>query len=147
MRLKIARVRRRFGWAVSAALGLSTAFAQQGGAVLTGAVKDIGGALIPRGDVTIINERTGAKIQVKVDDTGHFRVTALGRDFYTVGASSPGFSTATKKDIELKADVDLQFDLLVGTAGGPIFIESVAAASPGQLSTPAKPKPWWRRLL
>jgi hypothetical protein len=81
------------------------------------------------------------------DESGTFRVTTLGRDFYTISVVSPGFSTATKKDVELKADVDLQFDLLLGTVGGPMFIEPIAAASSGQLPNPPKPKPWWRRLL
>jgi hypothetical protein len=140
VRVKIARVRRRVGWAVSAVLGLSTAFAQQGDAVLSGVIKDITGAVIPRGSAMIVNERTGAKIEVPIDNEGRFRTTTLGRDFYTVNVSTPGFSTATKKDVELKGQVDLQFDLLVGTAGGPMFVEPITIASSGQLTPSDPPK-------
>ncbi len=149
LRVKIARVRRRVGWVVSAALGFSTAFAQQGDGVLNGVVRDITGAVIPLGSATVTNERTGAKIETRVDDRGHFSVVTLGQDFYTVSVTSPGFSTATKKDVELKSEVNLQFELSVGTAGGPMFLELAAFPSSGQVasSNPPKRKPWWRRLL
>jgi hypothetical protein len=149
LRLKIARARRRIGWAASAALGLSTAFAQQGDLILAGKVTDATGAMIARASVTIVNERTGAKVLTSSDESGSFSVTTLGQDFYTVSVVSSGFSTATKKDVQLKGKLDLQFELLVGTAGGPMFVEPVAIPGSDRV-TPTKPpqrKPWWRRLL
>jgi hypothetical protein len=132
LKVKVARVRRRLTWAMTGALGLSTAFAQQSDAVLAGVVKDQTGAVIARAYITVINERTGETMNLQGDESGKFRTRALSPDYYTVSASSPGFSTTTKKDVQAKGEVDLPFELLVGTAGGPMVVAT---------------KPWWRRLL
>jgi hypothetical protein len=134
LRVKVARVRRRVGWAVSAALSLSTAFAQQGAAVLGGMVKDPTGTGIPKASVTVTNNRTGVKVETSTDDAGHFRISTLGPDVYTVNVSSPGFMTTRMIDLELKGEVDIPVVLRIGeaTMGGPMVFER---------------KPWWRRLL
>jgi len=100
--MKIERLRRRVGWAVSAALGLSTAFAQQVDVTLAGVVKDPVGAGIPKASVTVTNNRTGVKVETNADDTGHFRISTLGPDLYTVNVSSPGFMTTRMIDLEVK---------------------------------------------
>jgi hypothetical protein len=84
--------------------------------------------------VTVTNNRTGVKVETSTDDAGHFRISTLGPDVYTVNVSSPGFMTTRMIDLELKGEVDIPVVLRIGeaTMGGPMVFER---------------KPWWRRLL
>jgi hypothetical protein len=146
-RVKAARVRRRIGWAIAGAMGCSTAWAQTD-AVLTGIVKDAAGAPIVRASVNVINERTGARFSATSDESGRFRVIA-NEGIYTIKATSMGFSTTTKEDVVAKGEVNLQFELMLGTVGGPIFLEPVKNDQHRNLEAVSseKRKPWWRRIL
>jgi Carboxypeptidase regulatory-like domain len=78
LRLKVARVQRRLGWAISGTLSLATAWGQSSG-VLSGRVTDITGVAAPPTTVTLVNSKTGTSAEAKTDADGKFKVTSLSK--------------------------------------------------------------------
>ena len=133
LRVKVARVQRRVGWAVAGALSFATVWGQ-GSSALSGRVTDQMGAAVSA-TITVTDSKTGDSQQTKADADGKFRVGSLPPGIYTITAESPGFYKHTQSDVRVdaigpaKLDVTLRVGLMTGWV---VLIER---------------KPWWRRIL
>jgi outer membrane receptor protein involved in Fe transport len=82
-------------------LTCATAFAQQTTGVITGRVVDQQGAAVPGVTVTAKSPSTGFTRTETSDAEGVYRLAALPVGIYEVTAELQGFSTVSKKDIEV----------------------------------------------
>jgi hypothetical protein len=153
--MKVTHVRRKIGWVVAGALSFASAFAQEA-ASLSGRVMDVSGAVVPRAKITITDPKTGNAMQLESDEVGKFSESSLRPGSYTVKVVVPGFSEFQHPDTVVKASqvTTVEITLHVGTTGGVVVMavdpDSVfyKAKLPSKLDVPpAKPKPWWRRLV
>jgi hypothetical protein len=94
-------MRHLVGVAVYLLLPCLSAFAQQTTGTISGRVLDEQGAAIPGVSVTARNEATGFTRTEASDGDGVYRLAALPVGIYEVKAALPGFSTISKKDIEV----------------------------------------------
>jgi len=139
LRVKIARIQRRVGWAVAGAFSIATACAQDKPPALSGTVDDTTLAGIGNSRVTARNLRSNKETQVATDRMGEFRFDELEPGMYNVTASATGFAEGTAKYVDLREGgrkVQIVLQVARSDMGGPI----VAVQQ-------SKPKPWWRRLL
>jgi Carboxypeptidase regulatory-like domain len=123
LKVKVARVRRRIGWAIAGAMGFATAWGQNKPLVLSGVVDDPMLAVIPNANVTAINLKSGKKVLALTDQKGEFRFDELEPGVYNVSAVAPGFAESTTKNVTVgDGGRKLQFVLRIGnvTMGGPI---------------------------
>src|SRR5439155_20996550 len=77
------------------------AFAQQTTGTITGRVVDQQGAAVPGATVTAKSSSTGFTRTEASDTEGVYRLSALPVGVYDVTADLPGFTTISKKDIEV----------------------------------------------
>jgi len=82
-------------------LGCASAFAQQTTGTITGRVLDQQGAAIPGVTVTAKMASTGFTRTETTDAEGLYRLAALPVGIYEVNAELQGFSTVSKKDVEV----------------------------------------------
>ncbi len=126
--VKVARVRRRVGWAIAGAMGLSTAWAQDS-ATVAGSMKNADGSVAAKASVFIKGDQVS--IETITDNRGAFSAMDLtpGKYLITVAGSRP-------HEIDLKPGDSVE---LVIAAGFP----QVVMGGPMGFTR----KPWWRRLL
>ncbi|MBW8863054.1 MAG: carboxypeptidase regulatory-like domain-containing protein, partial [Acidobacteria bacterium] len=93
--------RKLSGAVVALLLTCATAFAQQTTGVITGRVVDQQGAAVPGVTVTAKSPSTGFTRTETSDAEGVYRLAALPVGLYEVTAELQGFSTVSKKDIEV----------------------------------------------
>src|SRR3954463_16434919 len=93
--------RKLSGAVVALLLTCATAFAQQTTGVITGRVVDQQGAAVPGVTVTAKSPSTGFTRTETSDAEGLYRLNALPVGIYEVTAELQGFSTVSKKDIEI----------------------------------------------
>jgi hypothetical protein len=124
--VKIARVRRRVGWALAGAMGLSTAWAQDTASV-SGLMRNANGSVAAK--VAVVIKGDGVRVETITDELGTFGATDLAPGKYLITAGDSHL-----QPIELKAGdaVELVVGEMGQIMGGP---------------TGFKRKPWWRRLL
>jgi hypothetical protein len=84
LRVKIARVRRRIGWAVSTALGFATAWGQEKPPALSGVVDDSKLAPAANVEVTAFNVGSQKRVTVMTDKEGKFDFGTLEEGTYSV---------------------------------------------------------------
>jgi hypothetical protein len=140
VRIKTVRVSRRIGFAFSGLLGFAASAWAQSPAmpsnslleamrvpVLSGAVVDSTGGLIPGASVELQEGNTGRKVSTKTDATGHFRFGSLALGNYSIKIESPGFSIG-RTNLTLLAgrahwiEVTLQLGMLMGEV---VVVEAV----------------------
>ena len=97
-------------WTVAVALSLATGVslrAQGTGATITGVVRDTAGAPVAGADVSI----RGSSTRTRTDSAGHFLLSGLGSDKYTVVARKLGYAP-TSFDVSLgkNGHVDIKLD-------------------------------------
>jgi Carboxypeptidase regulatory-like domain/TonB dependent receptor len=90
-----------FGAAVFVLLACVSAFAQQTTGTITGRVVDQQGAAIPGATITAKNLANGFTRTEVSDSEGVYRLAALPVGIYEVNAELSGFSTVSKKDVEV----------------------------------------------
>ena len=93
--------RHLFRAAVFVLLACVSAIAQQTTGTITGRVVDQQGAAIPGVTVTVKNVATGFTRTETSDAEGLYRLPALPVGIYEVNAELQGFSTVSKKDVEV----------------------------------------------
>jgi hypothetical protein len=93
--------RHLFGAAASLLFTGALAFAQQTTGTITGRVIDQQGAAIPGATITAKSATTGFMRTETSDSEGVYRLAALPVGLYDVTAELPGFTTVSKKDIEV----------------------------------------------
>jgi len=151
LRAKAQRLRRRLGFAIAGALGLSTAFAQSrlpegvhmraeesAQPDLSGTVSDITGAVIVGATVTVTDLETKKSTLVRTNGLGQFRVPATDEMSYEIKVDSPGFRSTTVPTVYIVAkhrrvvDITLQISATVGT------VVQIVETKPARLSDQLK---------
>src|SRR3954463_15621163 len=94
-------IRNLFGAAVILLLTCASAFAQGTSGTITGRVIDQQGAAVPGVTVSAKSTTTGFSRSETSDAEGLYRLNALPVGIYEVTAELQGFSTVSKKDIEI----------------------------------------------
>ena len=112
------------------AAGLSQLQAQQNG-TLSGTVMDQTGKVIPNASVEVKSESGGTSRTVTTDSEGKFSVPDLAVGTYSILASAPGFSKATRSGGQISSGttLDIPITLSVQTAATEITVsDSVSLA-------------------
>src|SRR5882762_12033903 len=94
-------IRKLLGAVTLVLLTCALAFAQQTTGSVAGRVVDQQGAAIPGATVTAKSGSTGFTRTETSDSEGLYRLAALPVGLYDVTAELPGFTTVSKKDIEV----------------------------------------------
>lgn len=89
----------------------SFAAAQQPTGTILGTVKDPQGAVLPGAIVTITNTATRVTRDIKTDEEGNYRVTALPIGIYQVVVESSGFRKAVSEAQPLQINQNLRVDI------------------------------------
>ena len=111
---------------------LSTALMlAQSPATFSGSVADSKGGMIPRAAVTVHNEVTGKNANTLADAEGHFSLSGLIPGVYDLSATAPGFSTATRKGIQVAAGQpsDIALTLEIASTTSDITVDADATHS------------------
>jgi hypothetical protein len=96
-------------------------------------VVDVTGALIPNAAVTIVNKKTGTRVDAKTDASGQLRFADLPSGIYEITVSSTGFKTLELIDLVVPARDHLKLQLELGLSilmGEVVSIDQVAEPSP-----------------
>ena len=112
-------------------IGLLTAVQAQTSTVgnISGNVRDPQGAGVPKAEVTINEERTGASRTVVSDDNGFYSAPSLAVGKYSVSASPPGFkkTVANGVDLHVAENRVVNLDLQLGQVSETVTVSSNAA--------------------
>src|SRR6516164_1502661 len=137
-------LRKSFGAAILVLLACAAAFAQQTTGGVTGRVVDQQGAAVPGATVTAKNPSTGFTRTETSDAEGLYRLNALPVGIYEVTAELAGFTTVSKKDIEVNVGQTQSVDFAlrvasvaetVNVTGASPLIE-ISSSSVGQVVDP-----------
>ncbi len=96
---------------------------------ISGTVRDEKGAVVPRAEVSIQDERTGASRSVNSDDNGFYLAPSLPAGRYTVSTAPRGFkkTVATSVDLHVSENKVVNLDLQVGQVSETVTVSSDAA--------------------
>ena len=94
----------------------------------SGQVTDASGAAVPNATVKVTEQRTGIVSSKQTASDGYFTVALLKPGVYSIEVSSPGFSTAVRKDVALQIQQVVQedFTLQVGNIEQQVTVEGGA---------------------
>ncbi len=96
-------------------LGTQSLFGQAVFGTISGTVTDATGATVTGAKVTVTSQAKGTTEQATTNESGHYEVTHLIPDVYTVHMESPGFKTLEYPNVTVSADtvahVDGQFQV------------------------------------
>jgi hypothetical protein len=138
--------RQLFGAALAVLLGCASALAQQTSGNITGRILDPQGAAVPGATVTAKSAQTGFTRTETSDAEGIYRLSALPVGLYDVTAELQGFTTVSKKDIDVNVGQTQTVDFSVKVAalaetvnvtGASPLIETTAS-SVGQIVDPKR---------
>lgn len=113
---------------VAVLLGFATtAYAQLTGQI-TGTITDPSGGVVPTASVTVVNEDTGIKWDVKTNSAGIYQVPLLQPGNYRISVQSAGFREITRSGIRLEVaqTVLVNFQLEVGAAVESVNVTETA---------------------
>jgi hypothetical protein len=102
--------------AIALLLACAPAFAQQTTGGITGRVVDQQGAAVPGVTVTAKSSQTGFMRQEVTDAEGLFRLNALPVGLYDVSAELQGFTTMSRKDVEVNVAQTITMDFSMRVA-------------------------------
>jgi hypothetical protein len=93
------------------------AWSQSELATVFGTVSDQSGAVIPKAQITIVNQSTGLTLSTVTDMTGQYHISGLPTGNYVVRAIREGFLTQVREGVTLTAasEVMIDFPLVVGS--------------------------------
>ena len=100
--------------------------AQYDSAQINGSVRDQSGALIPNATVQIQNRDTGLARQTVTNSAGIYVLSQIPPGFYAITASSPGFSSASRTEVELVVSQSATFDFSLRPGSS---IETISVSS------------------
>ena len=111
-----------------------SSYAQEDRGRINGLVTDPTGAVVPKANVTLLNEQTGVSTNTVTDGGGAYIFELVLPGLYTVKASSPGFKqfAATHVRVEVATHVGVQIKLQVGEQVEQVTVEGTGG---GQLHT------------
>ncbi len=102
---------RPVAFAAVALLGTVMALQAQSAGSLRGTVLDQQGAVIAQALITLTSNGTGATRQTSSDSTGTYQFLQMAPGEYTLTASKVGFSSITRKDVNLLVNTPASVDL------------------------------------
>src|SRR5690242_14552030 len=111
------------------------AYAQVSGALLSGTVTDVTGAVIPGVAISIKNRATGIARNVTSDEAGFYSAPNLQAGFYDITATEAGFSTVMQPNVELTVGAQQQLNISMKIGQGAELVEVTEAAPLVQLTT------------
>ena len=97
---------------------------------ITGTVRDPQGAAVPKAEITLVEDKTGASRTVTANEDGFYNVPSLPAGVYTVSTSPAGFKKTilTGVDLHVNENKTLNIDLQVGQVTETVTVTSDAAA-------------------
>jgi hypothetical protein len=96
---------------------------------ITGTVRDPQGAAVPKAEITLTEDKTGASRTVTANDDGFYNVPSLPAGVYTVTTAPSGFKKTilTKVELHVSENKTVNIDLQVGQVTETVTITSDAA--------------------
>ncbi|HKG59427.1 MAG TPA: carboxypeptidase regulatory-like domain-containing protein [Pyrinomonadaceae bacterium] len=96
---------------------------------ITGTVRDPQGAAVPKAEVTIVDEKTGASRTIRATDDGFYNATSLPAGMYTISTAPTGFKKTISTGVELHVNENktVNLDLQVGQVTETVTVTSEAA--------------------
>src|SRR5689334_2485267 len=96
---------------------------------ITGTVRDPQGAAVPKAEITLTEDKTGASRTVRTNDDGFYNVPSLPAGNYTITTSPSGFKKTILTNVELHVSENktVNIDLQVGQVTETVTITSDAA--------------------
>ncbi len=100
---------------------------------ISGTVRDPNGAIVPKAEVVILDEKTGVSRTVKTNDDGVYSALGLPVGVYTVSTAPQGFKRTVASNLELHVNENLQVNLTlevgavsetVNVASGDVTVET-----------------------
>ncbi|MCA1578762.1 MAG: carboxypeptidase regulatory-like domain-containing protein [Acidobacteria bacterium] len=93
---------------------------------ITGTVRDPQGAAVPKAEITLIEEKTGATRTVTTNDDGFYNVPSLIPGVYTISTAPAGFKKTIVPSVELHVNENktVNIDLQVGQVTETVTITS-----------------------
>ena len=105
-------------WLLLLLVGLAgEARSQINTAEITGVVRDVSGAVLPGVTITATYPDTGAVVERVTDAEGRFFLPALRIGRWDVEANLPGFTSQTRRGLELEVGRSLAIELTLGIPG------------------------------
>ena len=117
-------------FAFIALLCVASAHAQTTTGRITGVVKDSAGALLPKAQILITDQRTGAMRVVETNADAVYLAVSLPPSEYTVNATAPGFSVSEIRNVQLAVGQQIVHDFALRPAG----METVVTVDAGSTS-------------
>ena len=96
---------------------------------ITGTVRDPQGAAVPKAEITVTEDKTGASRTVTSNDDGFYNIPSLPAGVYTLTTSPSGFKKTVLTNVELHVNENktLNIDVQVGQVTETVTITSDAA--------------------
>lgn len=96
---------------------------------ITGTVRDPQGAAVPKAEVTVTEEKTGATRTVTANEDGFYNIPSLPAGVYTVSTSPAGFKKTISPGVELHVNENktVNLDVQVGQVTETVTVTSDAA--------------------
>jgi hypothetical protein len=107
--------------------------AQTTNGLITGAITDSTGALVPGAQVTVVNQGTGVSRTTTTNSTGNYILPQLPPGVYKLTVSGQGFASQNRENVELQVNQSLTLDFRLGVGSTAQTIEVTGA--PPQLNT------------
>src|SRR5437763_5796754 len=123
------RIRTPFVPALGFFLLVGLAYAQSASSTINGLVVDNTGGVVPEAQVTITNQGTGLKIDIRTNSQGAFSMTGLPSGTYDVTVVKEGFNKYDEKDLFVGPTVvrSVNVSLTVGSVSTAVTVEASAA--------------------
>jgi len=104
--------------------------AQTSKGILSGAVRDASGAVIPGATVTVTNQDTGESRTVKSESSGAYRIDAISPGNYKVHVENPGFQKFDANNVIIRPSQVTSFDptIQIGSIDQTVEVSADSAA-------------------
>lgn len=93
-----------------------------------GAVTDSTGAAVPKALITVTSQSTGLQRTASSSEIGTFHIPLLPPGVYYVEASKAGFSTQSRKDVQLLVNQNVTFDFVMAPSAVQETVEVTGGA-------------------
>jgi len=96
---------------------------------ITGTVRDPQGAAVPKAEITVTEEKTGATRTVTANEDGFYNIPSLPAGLYTISTSPAGFkkTVTTGVDLHVNENKTVNLDLQVGQVTETVTVTSDSA--------------------
>ena len=111
-------------------LAATVLFAQFETAEVLGTVRDNSGAVVPKADVTLLNQDTGIQAKTSTDDNGSYNFFNVRVGRYTITVEASGFTKFTTTDVAVNVNARQRVDaaLQIGAITESVEVSGAAAA-------------------